>query len=229
MFWVQFLNRLGANKLTLFELEPFETAVTSIFNKSESKICTQTRTKLHSKHVIFAPKTCKIAPETWGGVFAPENLVFAPKNSEMFTIFRWIFHNFGCKNIDFRCKNTKNQVQKQWNFHYFCTIIVQKLVEKQWNAKAIIFAPKRLVFAPKTVCFALKHPCFCTNRDLKKWKKKKPKKNEKKTVEKPEKNWKKRRFRICERAKDCAFFFGPAPNFRERRRIRLGRLLGRSD
>ena len=141
MFQVQFLHVLGA-KMTCFEcnfwtvwvqinwlflsLNSLKLQLQAYLTNQESKICTQTRTKLHSKHVIFAPKTCKNC--TWNlGFLHLKTFFFAPKNSEMFTIFRWKFHNFRCKNKDFRCKNTQKPGAKTVKcLHYICTSQVQK-------------------------------------------------------------------------------------------------------
>ena len=180
---------LGANKLTLFELEPFETAVTSIFNKSESRICTQTRPKLHSKHVIFAPKTCRNC--TWNLGFLhlktlflhPKTVKFSPFPGEIFTIWGAKIKILGAK--------TRNQVQKQWNFHYFCTIFAPLLCKKKVSfctQNRVCLHSNPLVFAPKT-----------RKKKPKKKKQKKPKKIRKKKR-------KKRRFSTCKWARDCGLF-----------------------
>ena len=137
MFWVQFLNRLGANKLTLFELEPFEIAVASIFNKLESRICTQTRTKLHSKNVIFAPKACK--NWTWNlGFLHLKNLFLHPKTAKCSPFSGENFTILGAK-IKILGAKTQKPVQKQWNFHYFCTIFAPLLC-KNWCKKTVKFS-----------------------------------------------------------------------------------------
>ena len=164
------------------------------------------------------------------GVFAPENLVFAPNNSDIFHKFSANIKIVGAKIQKPGAKTVKFSLFLHFFLHHSCAKTGAKTVKFSLflhlaGAKAIVFAPNKVSsLRPKPCVFAPKRPLFLHQPGLEKVKKKNEnnKRQTKTDKKKTKKKWKKWRFRVPEMVP----LFGPAPNFRERRRIWLGRLPG---